>query len=148
MIAGALSDEFGRKPLLIFPILGNVLSRVVGVINATFIYDLPLEFFYVENISAFFGGYAVYYLGMYSYITNVTKEKERAHRLARGDGVEVLGSICGTLISPVIFKSLDYNGSYGISAVVISIALGLIIQKLFYRNSCCRKFAAASLRRI
>ena len=30
LFAGALSDDFGRKPLLIFPILGDILSGVVG----------------------------------------------------------------------------------------------------------------------
>jgi hypothetical protein len=53
------------------------------MLNYAFINDLPIEFFYLENISSFFGGYAVYYLGVYSFVTTVTTPKERAHRLAR-----------------------------------------------------------------
>jgi hypothetical protein len=53
--------------------VGNLLAKAAGIINFAFIRDLPLEFFYLDNIGAFFGGYAVYYLGVYSYITNVTR---------------------------------------------------------------------------
>ena len=123
VIAGALSDEFGRKPLLILPILGNVLAKITGLINYFFINDLPMEFFYLDNLGSFFGGYAVYYLGTYSYITNVTRPKERAHRLARADGVEVMGTILGTLLSPVIHDYLDYYGSYGFSSAFIFVSL-------------------------
>jgi membrane protein DedA with SNARE-associated domain len=75
---------------------------------------LPLEFFYLDSISSFFGGSTVYYLGVYSYGTTVTKPKERAHRLARLDGVETLANIIGTLLSPFVFQKLGYFGNYGI----------------------------------
>lgn len=123
VLAGALSDKFGRKPLLIFPILGNVLAKSTGLINYAFISDLPLEFFYLDNLGSFFGGYAVYYLGTYSYLTCVTRPTERAHRLARADGVEFVGSIIGTLLSPVILEYLDYYGSYSLSSALILAAL-------------------------
>ena len=57
-----------------------------------------------DNISAFFGGYAVYYLGIYSYGTNVSRPKDRAYRLARLDGVETVALVVGTLISPKVKK--------------------------------------------
>ena len=58
-----------------------------------------------DNISAFFGGYAVYYLGIYSYGTNVSRPKDRAYRLARLDGVETVALVVGTLISPKVHKN-------------------------------------------
>lgn len=82
-----------------------------------------MEFFYLENISAFFGGYAVFYLGMYSYVTVVAKPKDRAHRLARQDGMELLGFIGGTFLAPYV---LDHGGSFanfGISAGLIFVAI-------------------------
>jgi PCFT/HCP family folate transporter-like MFS transporter 1/3 len=139
IIAGALSDEFGRKPLLIFPIFGNLVSKIAGLLNYAFIRDLPLEFFYVENIGAFFGGYAVYYLGVYSFVTNITKPKDRAHRLARLDGMEILGSVAGTLLSPLILEKLGYYGNYGISSIMIGISLVYLV--LFVKEPIKRKLA-------
>ena len=38
---------------------------------------MPLEFFYFESISTFFGGHVVYYLGTYGYVTEITSLAER-----------------------------------------------------------------------
>jgi len=127
IIAGALSDEFGRKPPLLFPMMGNLLAMIIELFNYAYLDVLPVQFFYLDSIYAFFGGYAVYYLGMYSFVTHVTKPKERAHRLARLDGTELLGYVSGTLMSPLIFKKLGNYGNYGISAGLISIALAYLI---------------------
>jgi MFS family permease len=92
-----------------------------------YIFSVPVEFFYLENISAFFGGYAVFYLGMYSFVTNVAKPKDRAHRLARLDGMELLGYIVGTFVSPVIYERVGSFGSYGLSAGFIFLAIAYLV---------------------
>ena len=98
--AGPLSDHFGQKPLIMLPLIGYIFSSIAGFINYTFIDSIPLEFLYFETVYAFFGGIAVYYLGIYSYGSRVSKPEERAHRIARLDGVETLATVIGTLISP------------------------------------------------
>jgi MFS family permease len=122
-----LSDEFGRKPLMFFPMLGIVVSILFNIINYAFIEDLPLEFFYLDNVGSFFGGYAVLYLGTYSYVTNVTKPEERAQRLARLDGFEVFGYVTGTLASPLILKNLGYFGNYGFSGGMIALGISYLL---------------------
>jgi PCFT/HCP family folate transporter-like MFS transporter 1/3 len=102
LMAGALSDVFGRKPLLLLPLIGYLLAIICGIINYSFIYDLPLEFFYLDNLTAFFGGLAVYNLGVYSYGTDVSKPEDRAYRLARLDGVETVAAVIGTSLSPKV----------------------------------------------
>ena len=98
--AGPLSDHFGQKPLIMLPLIGYIFSSIAGFINYTFIDSIPIEFLYFETVYAFFGGIAVYYLGIYSYGSRVSKPEERAHRIARLDGVETLATVIGTLISP------------------------------------------------
>jgi len=127
IIAGALSDVFGRKPLMILPMIGDLIGTLFNIINYAFIDTLPLEFFYTDKIGSFFGGYAVYYLGVYSYGTTITKPKERAHRLARLDGMETIASMIGTILSPIIFKSLGYYGSYSFSCVFLALAIAYMI---------------------
>ena len=51
---------------------------------------------------AFFGGLAVYYLGVYSYGTDVSKPEDRAYRLARLDGIETVAVVVGTSLSPKV----------------------------------------------
>ena len=81
IIGGALSDVFGRKPLILLPLIGYFLSSTVNVISYAFIEILPVEFIYLNRISYFFGGYAVMWLGVYGYGTSVTKTVNRTYRL-------------------------------------------------------------------
>lgn len=128
IIAGALSDVFGRKPLILIPMIGDFISTIFNIINYAFIDTLPLEFFYTDKIGSFFGGYAVYYLGVYSYGTAITQPNERAYRLARMDGMETIATIIGTLLSPVVFKTLGYHGSFGISGAFILLAIVYFVK--------------------
>ena len=125
IIAGALSDEFGRKPLLLFPLIGELIRSILNIFHYAFIETLPLEFFYFEKIGSFFGGSTVYYLGVYSFGTSVTKPNERAFRLARLDGIETFATIVGTLLSPIIFRHLGYFGIYSVSC-------GFLIPAIIY----------------
>jgi predicted MFS family arabinose efflux permease len=93
---------------------------------------LPIEFFYLESLPAFFGGLVVYYLGIYGYGASVTEPGERAHRIARLDGTETLATMLGTLLSPVIAKRLGYLGNYGImcgSALLAGIYLKIRVKE-------------------
>ena len=98
--AGHLADRIGYKPLIIVPMIGFTLSAVCGIINVRFIETFPVEMLYLEYIYSFSGGMAVYYLGTYTYGTMVCPPEERAHRIARLDGIETLATLLGTLVSP------------------------------------------------
>lgn len=110
--AGPLSDVMGRKPLMMFPVIGYVLSSICGIINFAFLRYLPLEFFYTDAIPALFGGLVVYYLGQYSYGASVTEPEERGHRIARLDGTEYIATMIGTLLSPLVSREIGYFGNY------------------------------------
>lgn len=88
LFVGALSDESGRKPLMIMPIVGQIVGSLCDIANVIWIDTLPVEFFYTEEIYAFFGGQSVYYLGYYGYGSSVSTQEKRATLLARYDGVE------------------------------------------------------------
>lgn len=83
LIGGALSDEFGNKGLLLFPLFGFFIETFFLIVNYVFIETLPLEFFYVDCISGFFGGGYVYYIGTFGFLTCITTPEDRAYRLAR-----------------------------------------------------------------
>jgi MFS family permease len=126
VIAGALSDVFGRKPLILFPLIGYLLNSLANIVNYAFIETFPVEFFYLNRIGYFFGGYAVYFLGTYSYGSTVAKPTERTYRLSRQDGMHGLANIVGTLISPYVFQNLGFYGNYVLSAIFFSIGIAYL----------------------
>ena len=56
-------------------------------------------------------------------MTNVAKPKDRAHRLARLDGVELLGASFGIFLSPIILENLGSFACYGISTGTFLVAI-------------------------
>ncbi len=127
VIAGALSDVFGRKPLMLIPLIGYLLGSFTSIINYAFIDILPLEFFYLYRISSFFGGYSVYYLGVFSYASNVTNDSDRTYRMTRLDGMITLASMAGTLLSPYLFMYFGYYGNFISSSAFFAIAIVYLI---------------------
>ena len=81
-----------------------MISDVGMLINCIFIEDVPLEFFWFESLGSIFGGGAVFYLGVYGFGTLVSQDDARASTLARYDGLETLGLIFGTLLSPLVLS--------------------------------------------
>lgn len=83
LLAGALSDRYGRKPLLLFPLIGSLITKSVYVIGSLFPNQLPLDFFYLAAAWDIFGGMPIYYMGIYGYGSNAAKQPQRATTLAR-----------------------------------------------------------------
>ena len=137
LYAGPLSDTLGRKPAIMIPLIGFIFTSISGIINFAFIKELPLEFFYLETISSFFGGFTIYYLGIYSYGASVSEPNDRAHRIARLDGVETLSIMIGTLLSPIIVEKLTFYGSYGFYGGFV--VLAALYLKLFVKEPIKRK---------
>ena len=95
LFAGSLSDDFGRKPLIVIPLFGAVLTAIGMLINCLFIENLPVQFFHIDRLWQFFGGMSVFYLGSYGYIATYTKVEERSYMLTRCNGIESIGNLLG-----------------------------------------------------
>ena len=90
LFAGAWSDRHGRKVLIGLPIFGQFLVNVTLLLNRVFLVELPFETLYVEFVNEVCGSFILYYLGVYSYIADVTTEDERTTRLALIDGFDYI----------------------------------------------------------
>ena len=136
LFVGALSDDLGRKPLIIIPLIGGILSAVSDVFMYIYLETLPLEFFYLEQFYYFLGGSPVYYLGFYGYGSSITSFKERASRLARFDGTETLAILCGTALSPIITSSI---GNLGALIARCALALCAVVYLFFVKEPIKKK---------
>ena len=83
VLAGSLSDKFGRGPLLVLPIVGQILEGIALLANKVWFAELPLEALWLANVYDWFGGSAVWYLGVYTFAADITAPGERASRMAR-----------------------------------------------------------------
>lgn len=83
LFAGGWSDKKGiRKPLVLFPILGELIGSIILLLSSIFMHEIPMEVpAYSERvIPSFFGGQTLMLMGVYSYLTGVTAEENRTFR--------------------------------------------------------------------
>ena len=112
LLAGSLSDKFGRGPLLLLPIIGQILEGIALLVNRIWFKELPLEALWLANIYDLMGGGAVWYLGVYSFAADITSPGDRASRMARFDGFEQVAYVVGNALSPILYHSVGYEGAF------------------------------------
>ena len=95
LFIGPWSDRFGRKFLIIFPIIGYILFDIWFLINVLFYDHFVVEFLMLEVIQYWFGGYMCLFLGLYSYVSDISEQKTRTVRIALLDFVFFSGMAIG-----------------------------------------------------
>ncbi len=82
----------------------------VFLIGAIFMKELPVEF--ITILGAFFsvisGGWTIMSIGLYSYLTEVTEEKDRVFRFGILYQISPIISICTLPFSGILYQKLGY----------------------------------------
>ena len=81
LFVGPWSDNCGRKVLILLPMIGLILNYVWFCINTIYYEELTVEYLMFEVIANWFGGWTCFFLGIYSYISDVSSPKSRAVRI-------------------------------------------------------------------
>ena len=99
--AGSLSDDFGRKSLIMLPTIGSIIGTIFSLINYTFIEKLSIDFFYITGAFwwSILGGSSIYYLGIYGFGASITNTDNRAKIIGRFDAMKILGTILGIIFN-------------------------------------------------
>ncbi|XP_049870991.1 solute carrier family 46 member 3-like [Pectinophora gossypiella] len=125
---GAYSDRVGqRKFCMLLPIVGEFLTSIGLIINTYLFYQLPLEVAAVTEaiFPALTGGWFTMFMGVFSYIADVTTEEQRTLRIGVVNLFYSVGVPVGAALSGILVHKI---GLYG----VFSISASLYIISFFY----------------
>ena len=120
LFLGPWSDVNGRKPLLIFPQIGIMLTQSIYVMNA-YQTSLPGEFILLASIGSLFGGMTALFIGVYSYISDVSTGQARTYRIALIDLFVFVGYPLGTFLSGPLYKYGGYYTVFGLVSLIIDL---------------------------
>ncbi|KAJ8919035.1 hypothetical protein NQ315_016941, partial [Exocentrus adspersus] len=126
MFVGSWSDRWGkRKPCMLLPIVGEFMTVVGLMICTFFFYELPMEVAgFVEGFfPAITGGWFTMFMGVFSYIADVTTIDMRTLRIGIVNVFCSLGIPVGLALSGVLYKKIGFYGVFSISAVMYVMAL-------------------------
>ncbi|CAG9834060.1 unnamed protein product [Diabrotica balteata] len=125
MFIGSWSDRWGkRKPCMLFPIVGEFMTVVGLMICTYFFYELPME---VSGlIEGFFpaitGGWFTMFMGIFSYIGDVTTLDVRTLRIGIVNVFCSLGIPIGLALSGILYKKIGFYGVFSVSAIMYIMA--------------------------
>jgi MFS transporter, PCFT/HCP family, solute carrier family 46, member 3 len=135
MFLGAWSDRTGkRKICILLPIIGELLTSVSNLINVYFFYEISVEMtVFLETVfPAITGGWVTMFLGVFSYISDITPEKTRTFRVGLVNFCMTAGLPIGLGLSGVFLKNFGYYG-------VFSMTTFMFVLVIIYGFTCLRE---------
>ncbi|XP_059058574.1 lysosomal proton-coupled steroid conjugate and bile acid symporter SLC46A3-like [Achroia grisella] len=122
---GAYSDRVGqRKFCMLLPIIGEFLTSVGLIVNTYFFYELPVEVAAVTEaiFPALTGGWFTMFMGVFSYIADVTTEEQRTLRIGIVNLFYSLGVPVGAALSGILVRKIGLYGVFSLSAFLYLIS--------------------------
>lgn len=123
---GAWSDRTGnRKICIMMPIFGELLVCCSNLLSTFFFDQISVEvtMFLEALFPAFTGGWVMVYLGVFSYISDITDEECRTFRVGLVNLCMTAGIPIGTALSGILLKLWGYYGIFTLSGTIYIITL-------------------------
>lgn len=126
LFVGAWSDKTGkRKACILMPIVGEFLTAIGFMVNYYYFYELPVEVTAMTEaiFPAITGGWFTNFIGVFSYIGDITTREERTYRVGLVNLCSSLGIPLGSALSGILLSWVGYYGVFSISAMLYLFAL-------------------------
>lgn len=142
LFVGAWSDNTGRrKPCIMMPIVGEFLTCIGFIVNTYFFYELPVEVAALTEaiFPAITGGWFTMFIGVFSYIGDITTTENRTFRVGLVNLCMSLGFPLGSALSGILLTWIGYYGVFSLSATLYLFSLIYGFACLQDSNKLCKK---------
>ncbi|KAL4704399.1 hypothetical protein ACJJTC_005753 [Scirpophaga incertulas] len=99
MFLGVWSDTHGRKPLIIWPLLGVSISSMLVVVYSMLENLGPWWYLMTSVPFSLTGGYSVLFTGAFCYLSDITTSSSRSLRMTLLETAISVGSVIGSVLS-------------------------------------------------
>ncbi|TMW42892.1 hypothetical protein DOY81_012028, partial [Sarcophaga bullata] len=110
LFAGAWSDRYGRKPLLIASFTGYFLfygvTSIISHLSDSFDIN-PWYYLFASLLVSFLGDGVTYSVGTLSYISDVSTAKVRTYRMVFYEALIYIGLMAGSFTSGFLYKGIS-----------------------------------------
>ncbi|XP_045483802.1 tetracycline resistance protein, class H-like [Harmonia axyridis] len=123
---GSWSDRHSkRKPVIIVPIVGDIISYACLFVCAYFFLELSVEYSTFSDALPFAlgGGIPCISLGVFSYISGISSNKDRTVRVGAVSMFQNTAIAVGNALGGLFIEPLGYKGVYLLTTIVMTIIL-------------------------
>lgn len=134
MFLGSWSDRHcRRKPCIILPLFGEIVSCTGFILCTYFFYQLPMEFNVMSEAipPALTGGWFCMFMGFFSYISGVTSVETRTLRIGAANMFSNVSISIGIALSGILYKKIGFYGVFSLAFALYTtgVIYGLIVVK-------------------
>lgn len=134
-VAGPWSDSHGgrRRPLIMWPIVGQILTDGLCALNVYFWTWPPQVAAVFEAVTpGLFGARNVFWVGMVSHISDYSVASSRTLKYGLMNAMYIIGSLFGTGVAGLVNVRLGFYGAFAVCVLLNAAALS--IAGLFLRD--------------
>ncbi|XP_062911057.1 proton-coupled folate transporter isoform X2 [Mobula hypostoma] len=114
ILLGAWSDQGGRKLGMILPCVGALMGGVTLIVMAC-VKEMSVYWCILASaLIAIFGNYAVIFLSVFSYISDITNVEDRTKYNGIVEAMIYIGGTVGFLLSGWLFQSFTLTYCFGV----------------------------------
>ena len=122
-VYGALSDHVGRRVVIAFPAIGQIISVATFAMNARYM-ESHVGYMLIGGVfSGFSGGWITLFLASFSYLGEVTSVKDRTKRVFIAEGVAGLSVGISYVLSGIILDHTNFIFVFSLSATLYGISV-------------------------
>lgn len=128
VFAGPWSDNHGRRrrPLMFVPVFGQILCDTLNVLFSTFWQVSPAITGITQSvIVATTGSYHCFFIGMMSYLSDITDDTNRTMRIGFAAAIVPLAATLGALAAGYLNVHLGFVGVFALNIGINVLALFL-----------------------
>ncbi|KAK9880876.1 hypothetical protein WA026_013204 [Henosepilachna vigintioctopunctata] len=134
LFLGSWSDRHKRrKPLIIFPIIGEILCCLALIINVVYFYELPLIYTVMGDSLplALLGGWPCLFIGAYSYVGERCTDSNRTFKMGSIAVSRMVGNSLGNSIGGMLFSATGFLNSFYfcIMSLIFAMILSILLVK-------------------
>ncbi|XP_026494284.2 probable peptidoglycan muropeptide transporter SLC46 [Vanessa tameamea] len=135
LFLGVWSDTHGRKPLVVWPLLGMSLSGGLIVIYSMLESLGPWWFILTSIPVSLSGGFTAMFTGSYCYVSDITTKDKRSLRMTIVEASVSAGSVIGAVASSYVLRAVG-------NVYLLLISAMLFVVAYVFTNVCLKESLA------
>lgn len=126
LFIGSWSDRHSkRKPIILAPAIGLLLTLICLILNTIYFYELPIIFTVLSD--AFFipllGGFPCLFLGVYSFIGAISSDENKTVRLGTISTTHSVSMVLGIGASGFLYNYLGFIATFALCSILVSLGI-------------------------